>query len=285
MSRLWSSAQAKLEGERVMTLQTIAAKEYKSTNQNEDPSDLWKMYTKTKNRAIKEKLLIKYLPLVKYVVGRMILTLPNSVNYDDLVSAGTMGLLAAIDRFDIKMGVKFETYVVPRIRGSILDELRALDWVPRSVRSKAKKLEKAIMSIESQLGRVATAEEIADELQMDLEEYEHMLSKVGDNSMMSLDREFYESSETNGTLYDLITNVKSEDPIKIMENDELNDILVEYLNSLPENEKLVLALYYYEDLTLKEIGMVMQVSESRVSQIHTKAVQRLRLKLKEFIYS
>ncbi len=285
MSRLWSSAQAKLEGERVMTLQTIAAKEYKSTNQNEDPSDLWQMYTKTKNRAIKEKLLIKYLPLVKYVVGRMILTLPNSVNYDDLVSAGTMGLLAAIDRFDIKMGVKFETYVVPRIRGSILDELRALDWVPRSVRSKAKKLEKAIMSIESQLGRVATAEEIADELQMDLEEYEHMLSKVGDNSMMSLDREFYESSETNGTLYDLITNVKSEDPIKIMENDELNDILVEYLNSLPENEKLVLALYYYEDLTLKEIGMVMQVSESRVSQIHTKAVQRLRLKLKEFIYS
>lgn len=268
-----------------MTLQTIAAKEYKSTNQNEDPSDLWKMYTKTKNRAIKEKLLIKYLPLVKYVVGRMILTLPNSVNYDDLVSAGTMGLLAAIDRFDITMGVKFETYVVPRIRGSILDELRALDWVPRSVRSKAKKLEKAIMSIESQLGRVATAEEIADELQMDLEEYEHMLSKVGDNSMMSLDREFYESSETNGTLYDLITNVKSEDPIKIMENDELNDILVEYLNSLPENEKLVLALYYYEDLTLKEIGMVMQVSESRVSQIHTKAVQRLRLKLKEFIYS
>ena len=141
------------------------------------------------------------------------------------------------------------------------------------------------MSIESQLGRVATAEEIADELQMDLEEYEHMLSKVGDNSMMSLDREFYESSETNGTLYDLITNVKSEDPIKIMENDELNDILVEYLNSLPENEKLVLALYYYEGLTLKEIGMVMQVSESRVSQIHTKAVQRLRLKLKEFIYS
>lgn len=268
-----------------MTLHVTAAKEYKSTNTIEDVGELWKMYNQTKSRTLKEKLLIKYLPLVKYVVGRMILTLPNSVNYDDLISAGTMGLLAAIDRFDINMGVKFETYVVPRIRGSILDELRALDWVPRSVRSKAKKLEKAIMNIESQLGRVATAEEIAKELQMDLEDYEQMLSKVSDNSMMSLDREFYESNETNGNLYDLVTNVKSEDPIKLMESDELKEILVDYLNSLPENEKLVLALYYYEDLTLKEIGMVMQVSESRVSQIHTKAIQRLRQKLKEFMYS
>jgi RNA polymerase sigma factor for flagellar operon FliA len=265
-----------------MSIHAIAAKEYKSTNETEDAKDLWQVYSKAKNPLIKEKLLIKYLPLVKYVVGRMILTLPNSVNYDDLISAGTMGLLAAIDRFDIKMGVKFETYVVPRIRGSILDELRALDWVPRSVRSKTKRLERAILNIESQLGRMATAEEIAKELEMNLEEYEIMLSKVSDHAMMSLDREFYESNDTNGTLYDLVKNVKSEDPIREMEEEELQNILVDYLNGLPENEKLVLALYYYEDLTLKEIGTVMQVSESRVSQIHTKAIKRLRQKLKEF---
>ena len=265
-----------------MSIHATAAKEYNSTSEIEEAPDLWRIYVKGKNPIVKEKLLIKYLPLVKYVVGRMILTLPNSVNYDDLISAGTMGLLAAIDRFDIKMGVKFETYVVPRIRGSILDELRALDWVPRSVRSKAKRLEKAIVNIESQLGRMATADEIAKELEMDMEEYEIMLSKVSDHAMMSLDREFYESNDANGTLYDLVQNVKSEDPIKQMEEDELQQILVDYLNDLPENEKLVLALYYYEDLTLKEIGTVMQVSESRVSQIHTKAVKRLRQKLKEF---
>lgn len=266
-----------------MSMHQAAAKEYQSTDQRDKAGELWNSYVNNRNPALKEKLLIKYLPLVKYVVGRMILTLPNSVNYDDLVSAGTMGLLAAIDRFDINMGVKFETYVVPRIRGSILDELRALDWVPRSVRSKAKRLEKAIVNIESQLGRMATAEEIAEELKMNLEDYEHMLSKVSDHAMMSLDREFYESNDTNGTLYDLVKNVKSEDPIKQMEEVELQQILVDYLNELPENEKLVLALYYYEDLTLKEIGTVMRVSESRVSQIHTKAIKRLRQKLREFI--
>ncbi len=266
-----------------MSVQQTAVQEYKKTNQEEDVARLWEIYTKTQNPAIKEKILVHYLPVVKYVVGRMIINLPNSVSYDDLVSAGTMGLLAAIDRFDINMGVKFETYVVPRIRGAILDELRALDWVPRSVRSKAKKLEKAIMHIEAQLGRMATAEEIARELEMDLEEYEDMLSKISGHAMLSLDREISDGGEGNGSLYDLIRNAKSEDPFQQMEEEELQNMLVEFLNGLPENEKLVLALYYYEDLTLKEIGVVMNVSESRVSQIHTKAIKRLQKKLKDYL--
>jgi RNA polymerase sigma factor FliA len=266
-----------------MSATASAVKQYKSFSQAEDINTLWKIYSSNSNPAIKEKLLINYLPIVKYVVGRMMLTLPNSVNYDDMVSAGTMGLLAAIDRFDIKMGVKFETYVVPRIRGAILDELRALDWVPRSVRSKAKKLEKAIMEIESELGRMATAEEIAKKLEMNLEEYNEMLSKVGGHTLTSLDREIYETEESNGSLYDLIKNVKADDPFQTIEKEELQKNLIEYLNSLPENERLVLALYYYEDLTLKEIGVVMDVSESRISQIHTKAINRLKSKLKDFL--
>jgi len=265
-----------------MSVNATALKEYKSVSKTEDMDNLWRIYFKSFNPAVKEKLLIHYLPVVKYVAGRMMLTLPNSVNYDDLVSAGTMGLLAAIDRFDISLGIKFETYVVPRIRGSILDELRSLDWVPRSVRSKAKRLEKAIVNLESQLGRMATAEEIAEELEMDLDEYESMLAKIGGHVLTSLDREIYETSETNGSLYDLIKNSKADDPIQKMEKEELQKNLVEYLNDLPENERLVLALYYYEDLTLKEIGVVMNVSESRVSQIHTKAIHRLRAKLKDF---
>jgi RNA polymerase sigma factor for flagellar operon FliA len=266
-----------------MSIQQTAVEEYRKTSREEDVQRLWEIYTRTRNPAIKEKLLVHYLPVVKYVVGRMMLNLPSSVNYDDLMSAGTMGLLAAIDRFDINMGVKFETYVVPRIRGAILDELRTLDWVPRSIRAKARKLEKAIMHIEAQLGRMATAEEIARELEMDLEEYEEMLSKISATSMFSLDREISDVGDGNGSLYDLIRNAKSDDPVEKLEEEELQNLLVEFLNSLPENERLVLALYYYEDLTLKEIGMVLGVSESRVSQIHTKAIQRLRKKLKDYL--
>lgn len=266
-----------------MSSNAAAVKEYKSTSQKEDIEALWRIYSKTYNPTIKEKLLIKYLPMVKYVVGRMMLTLPNSVSYDDMVSAGTMGLLAAIDRFDVNMGVKFETYVVPRIRGAILDELRSLDWVPRSVRSKAKKLEKAIIEIEAELGRMATSEEIAEKLEMDLEEYNEMLAKIGGHTLTSLDREIYETDESNGNLYDLVRNAKADDPSLKIEKEELQRNLIEFLNSLPENERLVLALYYYEDLTLKEIGVVMNVSESRISQIHTKAINRLRSKLKDFL--
>lgn len=265
-----------------MSVNTVAIKDYKSLSHTTEVEGMWQVYNQSGNSEVKEKLLINYLPIVKYVVGRMILTLPNSVNYDDLLSAGTMGLLAAIDRFDIEIGVKFETYVVPRIRGAILDELRSLDWVPRSIRSKAKRLEKAIVQIESELGRMATSEEIAGKLEMNLEEYNEMLSKVGGHTLTSLDRDIAETEDSNGNLYDLIRNVKVEDPFQKIEKEELQKKLIEYLNSLPENERLVLSLYYYEDLTLREIGVVMDVSESRISQIHTKAINRLKLKLKEF---
>ncbi|RKY77671.1 RNA polymerase sigma factor WhiG [candidate division KSB1 bacterium] len=246
-------------------------------------NELWQQYLACHDYQIKEKIMIHYLPIVKYVVGRMIISLPNSVSYDDLVSAGIMGLISAIDRFNPKLGIKFETFVVPRIRGAILDELRSLDWVPRSVRSKAKKVERAIMQVESQLGRTATPEEVAKELNMDIDAYESMLAKVSGHTLLSLDKEFNEYSDHVGSLYDMIKNSKSENPQEQLEEEELKALLVEFINELPDNEKLVIALYYYEELTLKEIGVVLNISESRVSQIHTKAIKNLRAKLKEYL--
>ena len=253
------------------------------TDEEIDINALWQEYIISRDYPTKEKIMIHYLPIVKFVVGRMIISLPNSVSYDDLVSAGTMGLISAIDRFNPKLGVKFETFIVPRIRGAILDELRALDWVPRSVRSKAKKVERAITQVESQLGRTATPEEIANELNMDIDAYENMLTKVSGHTLLSLDKEFNESSEHTGSLYDMIRNSKSANPQEQLEEEEFKALLVEFINDLPDNEKLVIALYYYEELTLKEIGVVMNISESRVSQIHTKAIKKLRARLKEYL--
>jgi len=248
--------------------------------------DIWKTwleYSRSKDPDIKKKLLLHYLPLVKHVVGRMTISVPHSISHEDLVSAGIMGLIASIDRFDPAVGVKFETYVVPRIRGAVLDELRALDWVPRSVRAKAKRLEKAIAVVENQLGRNATDEEIAQEMNMDLEELESLIAEVSFNSILSLDQEYSDGGDHSTTLYDLVENVRSEDPEKMLEAEELKQILVRIINGLPEREKLVIALYYYEELTLKEIGMVLDISESRVSQIHTKAIARIRAKLKKWL--
>lgn len=265
----------------LMPVSFIAKKAHESYKEEMDIQRLWLQYVQTKDNQLKEQLLVHYLPVVKFVVGKMITSLPSSVNFDDLESAGIMGLISAIDRYNPKLGVKFETFVVPRIRGAILDELRSLDWVPRSVRSKARQLEKAIEEVEARTGKKADPLAVAQQMGLTLEEYETLMGKVAmGNGLLSLDREFSDGEDKNGTMYDLVKNAKSENPEGQLIDEEMKQVLIDAINDLPENERMVISLYYYEELTLKEIGVILNISESRVSQIHTKAINRLKLRLK-----
>lgn len=239
--------------------------------------NLWKEYSVSRNLKVREQLLLRYLPLVKYITSKMMFSLPSCVDYNDLLSAGIMGLLGALERFDPDQGVKFETFVLPRIKGAILDELRALDWAPRSLRSKARLVEKTSEQLEKELGREASSQEIAGRLNMDIEEYDNVLHELSKASLLSLDGSRVEESNTNFTsMYDLLENPASEDPEGCIEDQETKAVLVQAIEGLNEQEKIVMALYYYEELTLKEIGQVLNITESRVSQIHSKAVETLK---------
>lgn len=238
--------------------------------------NLWKEYTTSRNLKIREALLIKYMPLVKYVAGKMMFSLPSSVDYNDLLSAGIMGLIGALDRFNPDQGVKFETFVLPRIKGAILDELRTMDWAPRSLRSKARTVERASTQLEKELGRSATDQEIANELNMDINEYDCVLRDLTMASLLSLDGSRREETEHFTSMYDLLENSQSDNPQRSLETEEMKKLLIEAIENLNEQEKIVMALYYYEELTLKEIGQVLNITESRVSQIHSKAVGNLK---------
>lgn len=246
-------------------------------------NDLWHEYARTRNLQIREQLLVKYLPLVKYVAGKMMFSLPASVDYNDLISAGVMGLIGALERFNPDQGVKFETFVLPRIKGAILDELRTLDWAPRSLRSKARKVEKVSEQLEKELGRAATDQEIARKLNMDIDEYDGVLRDLSMASLLSLDGSRVEESDNLTSMYDLLENPESDNPYKSLEHEELKKLLIEAIENLSEQEKIVMALYYYEELTLKEIGQVLNITESRVSQIHSKAVENLKKALEQEI--
>lgn len=238
--------------------------------------NLWTEYTTHRCPKTREKLLVKYLPLVKYVAGKMMFSLPTCVDYNDLLSAGVMGLIGALERFKPEQGVKFETFVLPRIKGAILDELRALDWAPRSLRSKARMVEKASEQLEKKLGRIASGHEIAKKLDMEIGEYGGVLVELSKASLLSLDGSRVEDNEQLTSMYDLLENPQSDNPLRALENVELKDLLVEAIGELNEQEKIVMALYYYEELTLKEIGQVLNITESRVSQIHSKALENLK---------
>lgn len=240
---------------------------------------LWEEYSKEHDSELKNTLLLKYFPMVKYVAGKMMVSLPSCVEYDDLVSAGMWGLISALDRFNPKQGVKFETFVLPRIRGAILDELRTMDWAPRSLRSKARDVEKAVFKVERKLGRSATSFEIAKALEMDVNAYSSLVHEIHAASLLSLDGFISDDPDLNGNMYNVIEDPVGENPLANIEKDELKSVLVDVIDHLPEQEKLVIALYYYEELTLREIGQVMDITESRVSQIHTKAISALKTKL------
>lgn len=243
--------------------------------------NLWKEYRLHRDFKSREQLLLQYLPLVKYVANKMIFSLPTCVDYNDLMSAGVMGLIGALERFNPDQGVKFETFVLPRIKGAILDELRTLDWAPRSLRSKARLLEKASERLEKELGRSATCQEIADSVNMQVGEYGGIMMDLSKASILSLDGSRIEDNDNFTTMYDLVEDSHTDSPNGNLENEEMKKMVVLAIESLNEQEKLVMALYYFEELTLKEIGQVLNITESRVSQIHSKAIENLKSALAE----
>lgn len=244
-----------------------------------EDKDLWLEYKKTGSLEIRETLVLKYIPLVKYVVGKIIVNLPNNVEYEDLVEYGIIGLLDAINKFDVTKNINFKTYAVTRVRGSIYDELRVQDWVPRSVRKTAKDIERAYIEIERKTGRSATEEEVCELLNITIKELNDTFSKVSMGNISSLDDIVYDGGESKTELVDTLEDVKAENPQENLEKDELKKALVEKLMELSEKERMVITLYYHEDLTLREIGTILDISESRVSQIHSKTVMKLRAKL------
>jgi len=242
--------------------------------------ELWKNYKKTKDLRIREHFVNQYAPLVKYVAGKIAIGMPQNVDFDDLVGYGVFGLLDAIEKFDPTKDIKFKTYAVTRIRGAIYDELRSIDWVPRSVRQKAKELERVIGKLENRLGRAARDDEIAKELGISSKELHTLILKISGASILSLSDVWYVGDESDKvSVMETIESPKSLNPDVIVEREEIKNIIVQAISDLPDKEKKVLILYYYEDLTLKEIGEVLQVTESRISQLHTKAIMRLRSKL------
>jgi len=252
-----------------------------SIEQQQKEDELWGKYRKTHDMKIREAFIKQYAPLVKYVAGKVAVGMPHNVEFDDLVQFGVFGLLDAIDKFDPEKNVKFKTYAVTRIRGAIFDELRSIDWVPRSVRQKTREVEDTIGSLEARLGRTATDQEIAGALGISEEEYLKTLQKISGTSMLSINEVWYSGDDNDRvSIGDSIESPASLNPEVIAERDEIRRVIVEAINELPDKEKKILVLYYFEDLTLKEIGQVLEVTESRVSQLHTKAIMRLRFKLR-----
>lgn len=234
---------------------------------------LWEEYSQTKDPKIREKLILQYSELVKIVAGRLVMYLGYTVEYDDLVGYGIFGLIDAIDKFELTKGVKFETYASLRIRGAILDQIRKMDWIPRSVRQKQKKIESAMSKLETEYGRAATDEEIARELDISTEELDTWNGQAKVSNIVSLEDFIEQGSEIK---MDASHNSQFEQPERVVEKAELARMLEKALDTLTEKEKSVVLFYYYEDLSLKEISRVLEVSESRVSQLHTKAIQKMK---------
>jgi RNA polymerase sigma factor FliA len=241
---------------------------------------LWVEYRQTRDKAIRERLILTYAPLVKYVAGRLGSGLPAHVDDGDLVSYGLLGLISAIERYDPDRDIKFETYAIARIKGAIIDELRALDWVPRSVRSRARQIERAIGELEARLGTAPTDEQIAAKIGISVDELEESLSDIARSSIAALDELWSVSGEGDQiSLLDTIEDTTGPRPADVLDETEMREALAEAIARLPEREKLVVTLYYYEELPLREIGEVLGVTESRVSQLHTKAILRLKARL------
>ena len=237
--------------------------------------EVWNQFKKDpSNRALRNRLVERYLPLVKYNGERIWARLPDGVELDDLISAGVFGLMDAIKAFDMSRGVKFETYCVPRIRGAMLDELRSMDWVPRLVRSKASKLNVAVKKLEADLGRSPTEIELAAHMEMSVAELEKMIQEANAVGLISLNKKWYETDSYKDVReIDILEDKKGEDPTKRIQKSDLMRLVTKGLN---RNERLIIILYYYEEMTMKEIGSTLDLSESRVSQMHSAIVQRLQ---------
>ncbi len=246
----------------------------------EDTKGLWQEYRRNRDEKLRDRLILTYAPLVKYVAGRLGSGLPAHVEEGDLVSYGLLGLIGAIERYEPDRDVKFETYAIARIKGSIIDELRALDWVPRSVRARARDIERAVAELESKLGRAPNDDEIATKLGLTEDELEDSLTEISRSSIAALDELWTVSAGGDQiALIDTIEDTQGPEPQTALQQTELREAMADAIARLPEREKLVVTLYYYEELTLREIGEVLGVTESRVSQLHTKAILRLKARL------
>lgn len=250
---------------------------------DDDLLALWTEYKETGAADLRERLILQYSPLVKYVAGRVGVGLPNSIEQADLVSYGIFGLIDAIDRFDLARAIKFETYAISRIRGAIIDELRSIDWIPRSIRTKARNVERAYATLEGRLQRTPSEVEVAQELEVSVDELHAIFSQVSFVNVVALDELLHLGGERGDkvTLGDTIVDPKAEDPVVAFEDEEIRYILADAISTLAEREKIVVTLYYYERLTLAEIGQVLGVTESRICQLHTKAVMQLRGKMSD----
>ena len=235
---------------------------------------------KMTDKKEREERILKYVPLVKNIVGRIAMRLPDYMSKDDLINVGVMGLMSALEKFDEKRNVRFETYAGFRIRGAVLDELRSRDVVPRSVRSKETKLDAAFRALQNELGRHPADDEISDYLGISLEEYYKFLDEARSVCILSNDDLPQGYSEKHGR-YEVLEKIDQNNPFSILDRREFKEALKNAIDSLPEKERLILSLYYYEELTLKEIGLVIELTESRVCQIHSQAILRLRSSLRE----
>jgi RNA polymerase sigma factor for flagellar operon FliA len=232
----------------------------------------------------KAEALRKYAPLVKYVVDRIASSLPKSIEKDDLINTAVIGLFDALEKYDEARGTKFETYAIWRIKGAVLDELRSLDWASRTTRRKAREVERTCRQLDQRLGRAATEQEIASEMNLPVSEFVRLLEEVRGASLLSLDQTVSVDEEHDlAGLAELIEDTRADNALEVIEDAESRDLLLEAINCLSEQERLVVALYYYEEMTLKEIGETLSISESRVSQIHTKAVSRLRARMMKLL--
>ncbi len=243
--------------------------------------ELWAEFKRTGDRQARDRLIVHYSPLVKYVAGRVSAGLPHSIEQADLVSYGIFGLIDAIEKFDTSRNIKFETYAITRIKGSIIDELRSIDWVPRSVRAKARSVERAYAKLEAELLRTPTDAEVAAELKISEDELQQIFNQISFVGLIALDEVLSSGSGERGettTLVDTIPD-RGDGPVAAFEVEEMKQLLASAINRLGDREKIVLTLYYYESLTLAQIGEVLGVTESRVCQIHTKAVLQLRSRL------
>lgn len=272
--RLKEGKKKNLGGDEKSRLEAILKEE-------EEVAELWRFYKENPSHENRERLILRYAPLVKQVAARVSSGLPPSVDFSDLVSYGIFGLLDAIERFDPSRGIKFETYAIARIKGAIIDELRAEDWVPRSIRHKAREVEKVYAALENELKRVPTDGEVARRLGISVEEYQDLLNKFSVMSLVALDELWSVSGDKleRIALADMVEDDKAIDPSETFELEEMKNIVADAINRLPEREKLVISLYYYEGLNMREIGEVLNVTESRVCQLHTRAIFRLKARL------
>ncbi|MTA66499.1 MAG: RNA polymerase sigma factor WhiG [Actinobacteria bacterium] len=258
---------------------------------DDDPADaeavlrqLWIDFKATEEQGLRDRLILHYSPLVKYVAGRVGVGLPPNIEQSDLVSYGIFGLIDAITKFDLAREIKFETYAITRIRGAIIDELRSIDWIPRSVRAKAKSVERAYAELQTTLHRTPTEVEVAAHMEISLSDLHTIFSQVSYVNVVALDELLGGGDKGEGvSLGDTLEDTRAEDPVMAFETEETKQILADAINGLPEREKVVVTLYYYEGLTLAEIGKVLGVTESRICQMHSKAVIQMRSKMAEVV--